>query len=194
MDTLTHIINNARLKQRGCVITLLDLKNVFGEVNHHLLIETLKLHHITDNVITLMSSSYSNYDISILMESFMTSSIRVHRGVLQGDTLSSLLFNLIINTLINTIKSENIECMGYFYQNCFRPKHWFQFADDTAIVTALESDNQHLCDVFLKWTSWADLTIKVSKCHIFGSTKVHTKVQSYITIGKQRIPPVEQYK
>ena len=190
VDTLTHIINNARLKQKGCVITLLDLKNAFGEVNHHLLIETLKLYHITDNVITLMSSSYSSYDISILIESFMTSWIRVHRGVLQGDTLSLLLFSLIINTLINTITSENIECMGYFYQNCFRPKHWFQFADDTAIVTALESDNQHLCDVFLKWTSWADLTIKVSKCHIFGIRKV----QSYITIGKQRIPPVEQYK
>ena len=74
----------------------------------------------------------------------MTSPIRVHRGVLQGDSLSAqgdnlspLLFNLIINTLINTIKSEKIECMGYFYQDCLRLKYWFQFADDTAIVTAL---------------------------------------------------------
>ena len=86
----------------------------------------------------------------------MTSSIRVQRVVLQGDGLSPILFNLI-NTLINTMKSEKIECMGYFYQNCFRPKHWFQFADDTAIVTTLDSDNQHLCNVFLKWTSWTDL-------------------------------------
>ena len=80
----------------------------------------------------------------------MTSPIGVHRGVLEGDSLSPLLFNLIINTLINTIKSEKIECMGYFYQNCLRPKHWFQFADDPVIVTALESDNLHLCNVFLK--------------------------------------------
>ena len=43
-------------------------------------------------------------------------------------------------------------------------KHWFQFADDTAIATTLESDNQHLCNVFLKWTSCTDLTIKVSEC------------------------------
>ena len=66
----------------------------------------------------------------------MTSPNRVHRGVLQGNSLSPLLFNLI-NTLINTIKSEKIESMGYFYQHCLRPKHWFQFADDTAIVTIL---------------------------------------------------------
>ena len=87
--------------------------------------------------------------------------------------------------------------MGYFYQNCLRPKHWFQFADDTTIVTALESDNQHLCNVFLKWTSWADLTIKVSKCHTFGIRKNKTaseQFQPYITIPKQRIPPVEQDK
>ena len=87
--------------------------------------------------------------------------------------------------------------MGYFYQNCLWPKHWFQFADDTTIVTALESDNQHLCSVFLKWTFWADLTIKVSKCHTFGIRKNKTaseQFQPYITIRKQRIPPVEQNK
>ena len=122
----------------------------------------------------------------------MTSPIRVHRSVLQGDSLSPLLFNLIINTPINAIKSEKIECIRYFYQNCLRPKHWFQFADDAAIVTALESDNQHLCNVFLKRT---DLTIKVSKCHTFDIRENKTaseQFQPYITIRKQRIPPVEQ--
>ena len=100
-----HNINNAQLKQKGCVITLLDLKNAFSEVNHQLLIETLKPHHVPDDVITLILALFSDYDISTLTDSFMTSSIRVHRGVLQGDSLSSLLFNLVISTLINTIKS-----------------------------------------------------------------------------------------
>ena len=30
IETLRHIINNTRLKQKGCVITLLDLKNAFS--------------------------------------------------------------------------------------------------------------------------------------------------------------------
>ena len=67
--------------------------------------------------IIILQNLYSNY-ISILMDSFMTSPIRVYRGVLQGDSLSPLLFNNIINTLYNTIKYEKIECMGYF----FKPK------------------------------------------------------------------------
>ena len=90
-----------------------------------------------------------------------------------------------------------MECVGYFYQVCLKSKHWFQFADDTTIVTTLESDNQHLCNVFLKWTSWADLTIKVSKSYTFVIRKNKTaseQFQPYITIRKQRIPPVEQDK
>ena len=38
------MMNKSRIKQRGCVITLVDLKNDFGEVNHNLLVETLKIH------------------------------------------------------------------------------------------------------------------------------------------------------
>ena len=100
------MINNARIKQRGCVITLLDLKNAFSEVNCNLLVETLKIHHVLDNIITLITSLYRDYTISIITDTVMTSPIKLQRGVLQGDSLSPLLFNLIVNTLINTIKSE----------------------------------------------------------------------------------------
>ena len=33
---MANIINNARIKQRSVVITLLDLKNAFGDVHHNL--------------------------------------------------------------------------------------------------------------------------------------------------------------
>ena len=36
-----HVINQARVKQRSLVVTLLDLKNAFGEVHHNLIQEVL---------------------------------------------------------------------------------------------------------------------------------------------------------
>ena len=78
------------------------------------------------------------------MHNCITLPINVHRGVLQGDSLSPPLFNLVINTLINTIKQSKINCIGYVYDGTLAPKHWMQFADDTALVTSLESDNQDL--------------------------------------------------
>ena len=86
----------------------------------------------------------------------MTSPIKVQRGVLQGGSLSPLLFSLIFNTSVNTANSEKVKCMEYVYQGSLSPKHWFQFAGDTAIVTALVKDNQLLCNVFVKWNTWAN--------------------------------------
>ena len=189
-EILSHVINNARLKQKSVTITLIDLQNAFGEVNHELLHQILKLHHVPPEVITLIKSLYTNYHISILTDDFQTSPIHVKRGVLQGDSLSPLLFNLIINSLIHTIKNEKVSCLGYVYQGCLTPKHWFQFADDTAIVTSSESDNQLLCNVFLKWSTWADLIIKIGKCETFGIKKVRSKSMQflpYITIRKEHI-------
>ena len=124
----------------------------------------------------------------------MTSPIVVHRGVLQGDSLSPLLFNLVITTLIASIKQDKLNCIGYVYDYAPAPKHWMQFADDTALVTALESDNQYLCNAFVKWSTWAGLVIKLGKCHVFGMKKVKTDItqyKPYITISKVPIPPVE---
>ena len=144
IETLTHMINNARIRQCCC-------------------------------------------------DTFMTSPIKVQRGVLQGYSLSPL-FNLIVNTLINTIKSEKVECIGYVYNGALSPKHWFQFADDTVIITALERDNHLLCNAFLKWPTWADLIIRVDKCHTFGmkTSKIKSiQLQPFITLKKERMPPAK---
>ena len=51
-DTMEHtaqmanIINKARIKLRSLVITLLDLKNAFGEVHHNLIQFVFGYHHI----------------------------------------------------------------------------------------------------------------------------------------------------
>ena len=99
-----------------------------------------------------------------------------------------------MNTLIKSIENENVGCLGYVLDKILSLRYWFQFADDTAIITALEGDNQLLCNVFTKWTSWADLIIRVDKCHTFGMKKLATGSIQYlphIIIQRQRIPPVE---
>ena len=45
-ELLAHIIKHAKNKQRQIIITLLDLKNAFGEVDHKLLLKVLEYHHI----------------------------------------------------------------------------------------------------------------------------------------------------
>ena len=91
IETSSHVINSAILKQRSLVITLLGFKNAFGEVNHNLRREVLKMEHVPDEFVKLIRSLYTDYRISVLTNRFMTSPISVRRGVLQGDSLSLLL-------------------------------------------------------------------------------------------------------
>ena len=136
---MAHIINTARTKQRSLVITLLDLKNAFGELHHNLIYEVLRYHHIADPINKLIKSLYTNFQTSIITDQFSTPFIPVGRGVLQGDFLSSLLFNMSFNTFIQHIKSESYKQLGFWKFNksgvpC-NPIHWFQFADDAAVIS-----------------------------------------------------------
>ena len=92
------------------------------------------------------------------------------RGVLQGDCLSPLLFNLCFNTFIQHIKSEKYQQFG-FSGKLLNPVHWFQFADDAAVITSQESENQHLLNRFEIWCQWSNMIIHVNKCNTFGIKK-----------------------
>ena len=154
------------------------------------------MHHVPDNI-QLIQSLYTNYCISIATGKYLTLPITIEKRVLQGDTLSLLLFNLVFNTLINTIKQEKSYCIGYIYDCCVPPKHWLQFANDIAIVTALESDNQHLVKAHTKWSSRAGLVIRIDKCSASGFKKVRTDsthYEPYLKIGNEGIPSIEMNK
>ena len=124
------------------------MKNAFGEIHHNLIRSILKSHHLSDEVISLVEDLYTDYTTSIATKRYLTEPVPVERGVLQGDCLSPLLFNLCVNMLINMIKDEKISCLGYVSLN---PCHWFQFADDTALISAHEEDKQLLTNVVSKW-------------------------------------------
>ena len=161
------------------MITLLDLKSAFGEINHNLINSVLGYHHIPDHIKVLIKSLYTNFKTSIITSSFNTPFIPVGRGVLQGDCLSPLLFNLCFNTFIQHIKSDQY-CQFGFSHKLLNPIHWFQFADDASVITSLETENQHLLNRFSLWCQWSDMIIRVDKCSTFGIKKAVTKSIQYL--------------
>lgn len=54
---MADIINKAHTKRRSLVITLLELKNAFGEVHHNLIQTTFDYHHIPDHIKLLVKRS-----------------------------------------------------------------------------------------------------------------------------------------
>ena len=190
---MAHMINKARLKQRSLVITLLDLKNAFGEVHHNLIPEVLQHHHIPSHIQTIIDNLYFNFHTSIVTNSFRTPFIKVGWGVLQGDCLSPLTFNLCFNTFIKYISDPKFNQFG-FSTNSLNPLHWFQFADDAAVITSLENENQILLNHFSRWCTWADMIIRVDKCSSFGMKKSLTSSLQFLPkliINRDLVPTVK---
>ena len=122
----TYLINHAQLKQRSLCVFLIDLKNAFGEVHHDLIKAVLDYHHVPPPMSALVRSLYDGFKISVAGVGYVTNPIRVDRGVLQGDSLSPLLFNMCVNTLINTTEDKRIKCIRYVAEKTLSPRHWFQ--------------------------------------------------------------------
>ena len=144
---LAHLIRDAKLKQKSIVITLLDLKNAFGEVQHNLIHTILKYHHVPDPFTSIVKNLYDGFRTSITTKDYATPFLRIEKGVLQGDCLSPLLFNLCMNSFIQSIKTREFEQLSYGSSKLRMPRHWLQFADDAVAVSATDK-NVHI--LFLK--------------------------------------------
>ena len=96
INFLSKIINQARIKQRSVVITLLDLKNAFGEVHHNLIQSVLDYHHIPTHVSDIIKSLYTDFNTAVITSEFSTPFITVGCGVHQGDCLNPLLLYKVI--------------------------------------------------------------------------------------------------
>ena len=139
---LANILDQARNKQRSLVLTLLYFKNAFGEVHHTLILEVLLYHHSPAKLKALILSLYTDFHTSVITNDSFTPAITLLRGVLQGDCLSPLLFNICFNTFIQFIRQEfssldKLDCL-------FKKIHWLQFAGDADVVTANKHEKQ-LC-------------------------------------------------
>ena len=98
---MSHIMNHSRKQQQSATITLIDLEKVFGEVHHLLILSVLCYHHIPDEITCIAKLLYGDFRLlRIITNDFCTKCIAAEKGVLQGDLISPLIFNLIINNFM----------------------------------------------------------------------------------------------
>ena len=82
-ETLTSMINHVRHYQKN-LVTLLDLKNAFGELDHQRINSVLCYRNIPDHIRSLAGSFYTNYSISLGTSDFIRNPVVVEKGALQG--------------------------------------------------------------------------------------------------------------
>ena len=102
------------------------------------------------------------------------------------------------NTFVQHIKSESYTQLGFWKFNksgipC-NPIHWFQFADDAAVISSQEKENQILLNRFSVWCQWANMIIRVDKCSTFGIRKQSSRSVQYkpkLFVNHLLVPRIE---
>ena len=105
---------------------------------------------------------------------------------------------MCFNTFIQFIRQEKYKQLGFSANNkldcLFQPVHWFQFADDAAVVTTNERENQLLLNCSTKWCQWSGMVIRVDKCVTFGIKKFSSRSLQYMPklfVNNTTVPTVK---
>ena len=94
-----------------------------------------------------------------------------------------------------TLRAPEYKNLGYIWgpKNSQFESSWLQFADDAVIISNNSQNTQPLVNLFLAWTKWADMKIRLDKCQTFGMAKrknCFTQIIPSIFIGRDAIPAI----
>ena len=194
---LSHMMKDSKRHQRSLFVTLLDLRNAFGEVHHNLIRCALRYHHVPSRIVDIINDIYTDSFVQVSYNNQSTPLIKVERGVLQGDPSSPLLFNLCFNTLMTTVSDLRYQQSGYMWGTAGGKSHWrswLQFADDAALIAHDSKGAQSLLDVSVAWCAWAEMTLRIDKCSSFGMTKrsgQYVQIEPGLFVNGVQIPPIK---
>jgi hypothetical protein len=100
------IKNHCRNKNIDAVLISLDAKKAFDSVDHKYIEETLSAYGFGPVFIQIFRTLYRNITARILVNGFASESIKIERGVKQGDALSCAIFILCIDPLIRNLNKN----------------------------------------------------------------------------------------
>lgn len=123
-------------------LCFVDLEKAFDRVRKGDVLQILNERNVPRYLIELVSDLNTNTRTQIVAREGLTDVIVINRGVRQGDSLSSFLFNLVMDKLIRSVRPRR----GYMMGN--RSVNVICYADDAVLVADSEDELQRILHVF----------------------------------------------
>ena len=135
VNRLEGILKASKESRRKVCVSFLDISKAFDSVGHKHIERTLCSYAIPEQLRKTVISFYEHASATIVRSNGKTDAGTVRRGVLQGDPLSPLLFNICIDFILQDLNRECIRSKYGFTVNGDLALTAFAFADDLVIVT-----------------------------------------------------------
>ena len=112
LQTTLNVYEDAKFHKKNVFALYTDYSNAFNTIDQQRLLQILRDLNFPDAAVDAVKDIYSEAATTIKTPAGVTESIPVQRGVLQGDTLSTFLFNCFMEPLARWLQSGG---RGYAY-------------------------------------------------------------------------------
>ena len=165
--TLKSVVNKYVVDQKGKKLytCFVDFQKAFDSVWHEALFRKLENKGINGNFLDIIRNIYSSTECAVKINGKSTKQFKYEKGVLQGNPLSPLLFNLFINDIFEAIKNDSSITLDG--ENSFNA---LMYADDLIIMATSPEELQKSLDGLTAYChKWKlNVNIKKTKCVTFS--------------------------
>ena len=163
----------------------LDLRAAYDCVNQRILWRDMETYGVSSHMIAVCQALFSSNKVNLVVGGQKGGDILCRRGLLQGSSLSPLLFNLYINSLVGRLdKLPKMHTHGLSSNSLF-------FADDGGLHAKTPLVMQCLLDECSKWGIEYGMEFAAQKCAIMTNIVTYGDVPFRIQGGN--IPTVETF-
>jgi hypothetical protein len=153
--------------QRDLVCAWLDYKKAFDSVSHTWLLESLKLAKVPPTLLSAIASLMKNWATRLSLPStnacLQTDIIEYKKGILQGDSLSVLLFILAVNPLSHLLRSRKGYTLGKPKERTKDITHLF-FVDDLKLFAPNINSMKCMLDLITTFSRDIGMEFGQAKC------------------------------
>jgi hypothetical protein len=168
----------------GCY-AFLDIKAAFDTVNRTLLWDILaREFQLPTEAITMLRALFDGNAAHLRVQGTASTEFEVRRGVLQGSSLSPVLFSCYINGLISRLKAgpRDLATSGRKWNCLF-------FADDAVVFAKTAAHLQQLLEIAMSWAEEHGIQFAPSKCEVLSRNN-----NCNVTMGGVELARVNSYK
>jgi hypothetical protein len=133
-----------------------DFKGAFGGMDHIILFKTMRDLGFPECYINTCEQLYKVSDTYYMTPHGNAPTIPIHRGTLQGDTLSPLLFTIFMETLLRWLSIGSKE---------YKPTHQLQ---TPACTYMTYDDHSYADDISITTGTLENLQIQIKKLYLFS--------------------------
>ena len=160
---LKNVLKHSNKHKNSAVILFLDITNAFGNINLRNLYQILKLYQIDSNCVTYLESFYENLEYYIDIPAAKTNLFKWTNGLIQGCSLSPIMFVIAMNYILTHIDKKYKNNLGYDFGNGIQIL-LTAFVDDISIVCKDVVSAQIVFDEFNSLCKMLGLTVGLAKC------------------------------